>query len=230
MIDRLLRYLVRRRHPAVLADLARTAPVSRAFGFDRGTPIDRRYIDAFLRRSREHIQGAVLEVASNELTRRFGGERVTRSEVLHATPGAPGATLVGDLARPESLPEGLFDCFICTQTLHCVFEIREAVRGCHRLLAPGGVLLATLPGISQISRYDMDRWGDYWRVTTAAARRLFEPVFGEHVEVESLGNVLAATMFLQGLTVEDLPDPSLLDRHDPDYQVTVTVVARRKAA
>ena len=31
---------------------------------------------------------------------------------------------------------------------------------------PGGSLLLTVPGISQIARYD-DHWGDYWRFTSA---------------------------------------------------------------
>jgi SAM-dependent methyltransferase len=228
MLGRVLQLVRRWRNPVVLGDLTRTDPVSRTFAFDRGTPIDRRYIEAFLATSRDAIRGTVLEVADNNLTRRFGGSRVRASEVLYAPPGGPRATLVGDLAKPQSLPENRFDCFICTQTLQFVFEIQEAVRSCHRLLAPGGVLLATLPGISQVSRYDMDRWGDFWRVTTASAARLFEPVFGPDVRVQSLGNALAATLFLQGVAVEDLPDPAVLDVHDPDYQIVVTVFARKR--
>jgi hypothetical protein len=106
--------------------------------------------------------------------------------------------------------------------------VQKAVRGAHHLLKPGGVLLATVAGISQISRYDMERWGDYWRFTTASVRKLLEPVF-ERVEIGSMGNVLAATAFLQGIAVEDLPDPSLLDEKDDDYQVIITVVARKSS-
>ena len=99
--------------------------------------------------------------------------------------------------------------------------------GAHFLLKPGGVLLATVGGISQISRYDMERWGDYWRFTTASIQKLFEPVFRGGIELETYGNVLAATAFLQGIAVEELPDRTLLDEHDPDYQLLITIVARK---
>ena len=89
----------------------------------------------------------------------------------------------------------------------------------------GRVLLATFPGISQISRYDMDRWGDYWRFTDASARRLFGNVFGaENIEVETFGNVLTACAFLHGLASHELKQKQL-DYHDPDYQLVITVRA-----
>ena len=37
-----------------------------------------------------------------------------------------------------------------------------------RILKPGRVLLTTLPGISQLCRYGMDRWGDFWRFSARA--------------------------------------------------------------
>ena len=48
-------------------------PVSRSFGFDRGTPVDRRYIEQFLARHAAAIRGDVLEVGDDGYTRRFGG-------------------------------------------------------------------------------------------------------------------------------------------------------------
>ncbi len=92
-------------------------------------------------------------------------------------------------------------------------------------------MLATVAGISQISRFDMDRWGDYWRFTDAATRRLFGEVFGtENVVVKTRGNVLVACAFLHGLAVEELK-PAELEYDDPDYQVIITVraVKREKA-
>jgi hypothetical protein len=87
------------------------------------------------------------------------------------------------------------------------------------------VVLATVPGISQIVRYDMDRWGDFWRFTSLSARRLFECGFPEgDVRVETHGNVLAATAFLQGLSTRDLR-PDELNFRDPDYEVLITVRA-----
>jgi hypothetical protein len=226
MIPELIRYLTRRKVRVVFNDRSATKPASSVFGLDRGTPIDRRYIERFLASKAELVRGRVLEIAESHYSRRFGGDRVEAYEVLHATPGNRNATIVGDLTDVATLPENAVDCFICTQTLNFIYDVQGAVRGAHHLLKPGGVLLATVAGISQISRFDMERWGDYWRFTTASVRKLLEPVFGA-VEIGSLGNVLAATAFLQGVAVEDLPDPALLDEADDDYQVIITVVARK---
>lgn len=216
------------RRPVLFNDLMRNKPISNIFGLDRGTPIDRYYIENFLQKNRHLIRGRVLEVAENYYGKLFGTEKVEAFEILHAVPDNNAATIVGDLTDISTLPENRVDCFICTQTFHVIFDIQKAIKGAHYLLKPGGVLLATVPGISQISRYDMDRWGDYWRFTTASVKKLFEPVFKGGVEIESHGNVLAASAFLQGVAVEDLPDKALLDEHDPDYQVLITIVARKR--
>jgi hypothetical protein len=103
--------------------------------------------------------------------------------------------------------------------------MRAALKTLHRILRSGGVLLATFTGISQISRYDMDRWGDYWRVTTLSARRLFEEFWpADDVEVQAYGNVLLAVAYLHGLTIDEV---SATDRDcvDQDYQLIITVRA-----
>ena len=151
-------------------NLRRITPISRVFGFDRGQPIDRYYIEAFLQRQSHDIRGRVLEIGDPEYTHKFGSDRVTQSDVLHAVSGNPQATLVGDLATGQGIPHNVFDCIILTQTLLFVYDFHAAVTNCYAALKPGGVLLATFPGISQISRYDMDRWGDYWRFATRSAK------------------------------------------------------------
>jgi SAM-dependent methyltransferase len=228
MLAKLLHHLARRRRPASIHDLTRTSPLSTNFGWDRGTPVDRYYIEQFLREQAPLVRGKVLEVGDASYTRKFSGGRADSMDVLHFAAGNPEATIVGDLTNPSTLPAGAFDCFICAQTLQYTFEIRKAVEGAHHLLRPGGVLLATVPGISQISRQDSAAYGEYWRFTTSSVERLVRSVFGGgNVAVGSRGNVLAATALLQGIALEELPDASLLDRTDPDYQVIVTAVARK---
>lgn len=206
----------------------RLRPLSRKFGADRGTPIDRYYIERFLQQHRNEIRGRVLEVGEPVYTRRFGGQRITHSDVLHAEAGNPQATLVGDLATGDGIPQEAFDCIIFTQTLPFIYDFRSALVHVRSALRPGGVLLGTLPGVSQISRYDMDRWGDYWRFTGLSARRSFEDAFGAgQVSVEVFGNVLVATAFLYGLSVEDLRSEEL-DHRDDDYHMLITVRAVRK--
>ena len=206
-------------------NLRRVEPISRVFGLDRGQAIDRYYIENFLARHCADVRGSVLEVADDEYTRRFGGEGVTQSHVLYAHEGNPRATIVADLSSGDSIQSNSFDCIILTQTLQYIYDTRAAIQTLYHSLKPGGVLLATFPGIGQISRYDMDRWGDYWRFTTLSAQKLFEEAFlpGD-VIVESCGNVLSAISLLQGLAVEDVREEEL-KHHDPDYEMLITVRA-----
>lgn len=213
------------RKPVNFNDQLRTEPISRKFGFDRGCPIDRYYIDSFLKQNQNVITGSVLEIAECTYSKQFGHD-ISSYEILHYDDSNKNATIVGDLTKPETLPEERIDCFICTQTLNFIFDVPKAIEGSYKVLRKGGVLLCTVSGISQISRYDMDRWGDYWRFTDLSILKLMESVFGEgNVEVVTFGNALAATAFLQGLAVDDLPDTSLLDKNDKDYQITIGIKA-----
>ncbi len=211
----------------LLGSLRRLEPISRVFGTDRGQPIDRYYIEQFLSAHASDIRGHVLEVGDDAYTRKFGGERVTKSDVLHAVAGNPKATIVADLTFADNIPSGTFDCIILTQTLQVIYDVRASLRHLYRVLKPGGLLLATFPGISQISRYDMERWGDYWRFTTLSTWRLFEEVFPPaYLKVQAYGNVLAATAFLYGLATQELRQEEL-DHRDTDYEVLITVKAAK---
>lgn len=212
---------------AKFGSFRRLTPISTNFGFDRGLPVDRYYIENFLLSQRELIQGRVLELLDNTYTLRFGGDRVTQSDTLHAPMGKidSAVSIVADLTDAPNIPSDSFDCIILTQTLQFIYDMRSAIATVYRILKPGGVLLLTVPGISQISREDMDLWGEYWRFTQLSAQRLFGEVFPpEEVEVKSYGNVLTATAFLYGLATPELRQ-SELDFHDPNYEVIITVKA-----
>ena len=206
-------------------NLRRLTPVSRIFGLDRGQSIDRYYIERFLQEHTADIRGYVLEIGNSTYIQQFGRQQVTRSEVLHVTSSNPVATIIGNFETGEGIPQERFDCVILTQTLPFIYDIKAAMANIYAALRRGGVLLATLCGISQISRYDMERWGDDWRFTSLSARRLFEEVFPPaNVMVEAHGNVLTATAFLYGLASHELRTREL-DFRDPDYEVLITVRA-----
>lgn len=208
-----------------LGDLGGTEPVSRSFGGDRGTPIDRYYIERFLALHAGDIRGRVLEVGDSRYTRRFGGASVRRADAVDAPGSAnPDATHRADLAGRTGLPRAAYDCVILTQTLHMIYDVRGVVATLRRVLKPGGTCLATVPGISQIDRADgPEKW--FWFMTQTAARLLFAERFGaENVAVEPHGNVYAATAFLQGLSLEEV-EPRKLDVADPLYPVITTVRA-----
>jgi SAM-dependent methyltransferase len=222
----------RRRHvpePGAVdfGDLGHVEPFSRAFGGDRGMPLDRYYIESFLGRNASDIKGRVAEIGDSVYTHRFGGDRVTRSDIVDSPESDnPNATLRVDLQREGAIRPHCFDCMIVTQTLHMIYDVRGALATIHQALAPGGVVLATVPGITSIDASDgPEKW--FWAMTQSAARRLFEEKFGAGgVHVEQFGNVLAATAFLQGLAFEEV-DRASLDVVDPLYPVVTGIRAVR---
>lgn len=213
-------------HPRVgrvpMGTLRRLRPISNVFGYDRGRPVDRVYIETFLEANRQYIKGDLLEVGDDRYSRQYG-EGIRSIQVISLDGENPQVSIVADLAEGSGVPEEKFDCIICVQTLQFIFDVRAAVTTLQRALKPGGMLLVTVPGISQISRYDMERWGDYWRFTSLSLSKLLAPEFREY-SVESFGNVLSAMGLLHGLAESDL-DPSEISFRDEDYQVIVAARA-----
>ena len=190
-------------------DLRGPHPISRVFGYDRGLPIDRYYIERFLEMHRQDITGRTLEIGDDEYTRRYGDIRTTQRDVLHVHGRNPAATIVGDLAHAFHIPDETFDCIVVTQTLHLIYDIGGAITTLRRTLRAGGVVLATFPGISQLSH---DEWSGTWSwaLSSQLARGLFATRFGErNVSVEVRGNLLAAAAFLQGLATAELTSAQL---------------------
>jgi SAM-dependent methyltransferase len=216
--------------------LRRLTPVGRAF-WERGEPIDRYYIEAFLRQQSGQddyvtgdIHGRVLEIGDDTYARMMGrwgqpGSPVTAVDVLSPDPAASQATVRGDLTNAPQIPDDTYDCVICTQTLLLIYDVRAAIATLHRILKPGGVLLVTIPGISPLCRPDASLWGDFWRFTSRSAEMLFAEVFdAADVSVESYGNVLSATAFLHRLGVAELRKAEL-DLRDPDFELIIGVRA-----
>jgi SAM-dependent methyltransferase len=216
--------LQRVRHPAWLGTIRRTTPLSEHYGRDRGTPVDRYYIEQFLAAERGAIRGRVLEVMDRDYTVRFGAA-VDSSDVLDIDPGNPDATVVADLASADAVPTGSFDCFILTQTLQYIYDLKAAVVHAHRILGPGGTLLCTVPVVSRIDRRELG--SEYGRLTGAACSRLFEDVFPPNsVAVRQRGNLLTAVAFLVGMAAEELSAREL-ERDDPFFPMVVTVRATK---
>ena len=214
--------VLRGRRPLWLGSLRRTDPISRHWGADRGTPVDRYYIERFLAEHSGDIRGRVLEILDSRYTEKFGSA-VESSDVLDIDAANPRATIVADLTAADEVPSTSFDCIVLTQTLQSIYDYGAAVRETHRMLRPGGVILATVPAVSKIDP-TAGVAGDYWRFTRASCNRLFGDIFGTSMTVETRGNVLAAVAFLHGLAREDLSDPEL-DVQDDFFPLVVTIRA-----
>ena len=206
-----------------LGDLHSLKPINSGWGLERGQPIDRYYIENFLARQSDDICGRVLGVGDDYYTQKFGGDRVTQIDVLHIEDN-PNATIIADLTDAEHIPSDTFDCFLLIQTLQFIYEVRLALKTTYRIMKPGGVVLATFPGITPLKD---EEWNNCWcwNFTAISAQRMFEEVFPqENIQVETYGNVLAGTAFLHGMAVQDLAQDKL-DYRDPSYEVIITVRA-----
>jgi GT2 family glycosyltransferase len=210
-----------------LGDLKRTTPISRTFGFDRGRPVDRYYIESFLESNADCIRGSVLEIGDPNYTRRFGGQAVRSSDVLNVRPGVPQTTIVADLADGRGIPKRGFDCIVATQTLHLIFDAASALRTLHDALRPAGTLLLTIPGT--ISPLASDQWREHWQwgFTAVSISRLIGEAFGNaEARISVFGNVLASVAFLHGIAAEEL-SPADLDYRDEHYPVLIAVRVSR---
>ncbi|NIO22032.1 MAG: methyltransferase domain-containing protein, partial [Candidatus Aenigmarchaeota archaeon] len=174
-------------------DLRRLKPINEHWGSDRGLPVDRYYIEQFLSENSTCIKGRVLEFGDDRYTRKFGTENIIESDIINLLKEShPETTIVADITSASHIPSDSFDCVIFTQTLQFIYDFRAAIQTLYRILKPGGVLLATFPGISQSSG---KTWDEYWcwKFTSLSAERLFKEFFPNNsVEVEAHGNLLAA--------------------------------------
>jgi SAM-dependent methyltransferase len=197
------------------------APISNAYGMDRGQPVDRYYIERFLEENRAAIRGACVEVRDAAYTRRFG-QGVTREDVLDIDPANANATIVGDLRRLDAVADATYDCVILTQVLQYIDDLDRAVREAVRILKPGGTILATMPCLQRTERHP-----HHWKFTALSAEYLFTKCFPkECLEVRAWGNVAAGMAIWVGLAREDLRGKDL-DRHDPNFPCTISVRATK---
>ncbi len=199
------------------ASIRRLEPLSE-WGFDRGTAVDRFYIERFLQEHRDLVHGRTLEVKEDLYATSLGAEQV---DVLDIDPTNPEATIVGDVCDPATLPEGTFDAAIVTQTLQLVPDPVTGLRNVLRALRPGAAALVTVPAMSRLAG-DWDRW----RWTARGLQDLVHEAGGTGAVVAH-GNQVVCRAFLLGAAIDDLP-PEVRDVEVPDFPLVVTAVVRRR--
>jgi hypothetical protein len=208
-------------------NLRRLRPFSERYGFDRGLPVDRFYIEAYLARHAADVRGRVLEVKDASYTVRFGGSSVSASDVLDIDPNNVDATVVADLCDEGSLPAARFDCFVLTQTLHLLSDVQTGLRNAWQALAPGGVLLLTAPTLARVDRHLTEI--DFWRFTPRGLERLLADACPDaEAEVEGRGNLITAIAFLAGLSADELKAEELAHA-DPFFPILACARVRKRA-
>jgi hypothetical protein len=201
-------------------NLRRLRPFSDRYGYDRGTPVDRYYIERFLGEHAHRVRGNVLEVKDASYTRRFGVgahpvvvdiDRRNRDADLHA-----------DLNVPGSLPAASFDCLILTQVLQFLSP-ETALGNLWAATAPGGSLLLTVPVLGRLDPHLHAT--DFWRWTPGG---LAELLSRNQIPagVTGYGNLLACVSALLGLSVEDL-SAAELEVNDPRFPLVACAYAEK---
>jgi SAM-dependent methyltransferase len=205
-------------------NVLRRRPFSEQWGTERGTPIDRVFIEAFLAEHRRDVRGRVLEVKEVRYATTFG-TGVTSSHVVDIDPKNAAASIVADLAVPSSLPAQRFDCAIITQTLQFVSDLDAALRNIYDALAPGGVALITMPAVSrlEVTLASEERWRVLPRGLEALIARSCP---GSTGEVRGYGGLPTCLGFLLSLGAEEL-DRSDLDHHDEHFPLLVAARIER---
>jgi peptidoglycan/xylan/chitin deacetylase (PgdA/CDA1 family)/SAM-dependent methyltransferase len=196
-------------------DLSGPLPLGNNWGFSRGTPIDRFFIERFLTRHQGDIGGHVLEVGDDTYTKKFGAYRVSVSDVVDLRADNPRASITADLRNAPIIPSDSFDCVILTQVLDEIDDVEAALATVVRVLRPGGVALITVPGISQISSNpdEASRWNRSFYPRTLQ-RHLVKYFDRKKLIIEGLGNLKTTIGFLAALAQEDLESKDFLLQDD----------------
>ncbi len=200
-------------------------PLSRRCGVERGTPIDRYYIEKFIASNQKCIRGITMEVADNYYTKKFG-LNVEKSLTMHVEGWGKDVIQI-NLETGKGVLDNSIECFICTQTIQMIYDIKAAVYNIYRMLKPGGIALITIAGIAGLSLYDYYNWGEYWRGTPKAIKKLFEEIFEEdNIKIVSYGNVKTTIAFLYGMCIEDLRENDFL-YDDEQFPLLLGCVVRK---
>ena len=216
-----LRSLIRGYERPRWGNLRRTVPFSSTYGFERGTPIDRHYLNAFLATHHSLITGNVLEVQTDSYTHRFGRD-VQRADTFDIVPSAT-VTYVCDFAHCErAIPDHAYDCLLLPNTLPHFLELEPALSNALRVVRPGGAILASAAGLLLLT-------GDvpeYWRLSPDGWRERLSTAWpGAALEIAGHGNCLTAVAAQLGLALEELTSAEL-DAYDPRFPVLTTIVCR----
>tara|TARA_Y100000385_G_scaffold274995_1_gene318802 strand:+ start:293 stop:985 length:693 start_codon:yes stop_codon:yes gene_type:complete len=222
----LFRYLIR---SFTKVDLNNNDFISNDFGFGRGTPIDRYYLEIFLKTNQKYFIGESLEFGSDFYLKKYNN-RIKSFDVFTSFLDKKNSKNIikGDLSLIEDLPKEKYDFIVCTNVLNFIYEIDSAIKGLHKMLKKNGICLISLAGFStHVSRYDMDKWGDYWRLSKKTAIKIFKKNNFEIEECNSYGNVYLASAQMKGFCVEDI-DNEMLKNVDNDYQMLITLRIKKK--
>ena len=198
-------------------------PISDKFGFDRGTPIDRYYIESFMEEHKNKVVGRCLEIHDDAYTKRFGEQKVTKADVADIDTDNKLANIYVDLATADTIPDNTYDTLIITHTIGLIPEHEKAVKHLYRILKPGGTLLLTVSAMGPF----ITNGNGFWRYTIKSVPYLLEKCFKkENISVKSYGNVLSGQAAWVAMAAEEFTKEEL-DTVDERYPLVIAAIATK---
>ena len=202
-------------------------PIDPNWGFERGTPIDRVYVERFVGAHAADIRGRVLEIAAPDYTNTFG-RGVEQVDILMATEGNPQATIVGDLTDAPHIPTTRSTARSSRRRSSSSTTSAPRSRRCNESSRPAACCSRPCPDSRRSRRLEDEEFGEWWHYTGRSVRRLAEEAFGAG---ERRGRDVRerprGVGFLYGLAASDLESEEL-DAHDPLYEVVIGLRAVKR--
>ena len=207
-------------HHLQWGDLRRRFPVDANYGFGRGTPIDRFYLDIFLRKIKKNVCGKILEIGADQkrldLKKYKPGARFDSLDIEgKSKPTFTANAEVQSILKPRS-----YDSILAFNVLgHCRNPF-SVTKNMHTWLRPGGIAFCAVSSSQRVGRCPED----CWKIQPDGLRALFSNF--RKIQIISYGNLTTTIGALQGLAAEELSKEELLDHH-PDYPVLSCVIAEK---
>lgn len=199
-------------------------PLSVKYGYDRGLPIERYYIEKFLSENGEKIKGLVLEVESDQYATRFGGKNISSLEIVDYNSSNKKANYIDDLQFGKKLPKEYYDCVLITQVIGAIADYNSFVNTVFDILKPGGNLILTTSGLATMIKPPQE---PFWRFTPKGLKMIFEKKFKTgNTYVESFGNFLTGQASWIGASAQELSTKEL-DQKDDRYPVLIGLIATK---
>jgi SAM-dependent methyltransferase len=200
-------------------------PLSRKFGFDRGTPIDRYWVESFVNKNKSSIRGICLEIEDSRYTDKYGSN-ISQSDILDINQLNKKANIYGDLRNLITIIESnTYDCIILTQVLGMIDDYNAAISECFRILKPNGKIIATVSAFSPVYKNNLS----FWRFAPLGAQYLFSKYFGkQNVTVTTFGNAYTGQCSWLGMSQEEI-DRNELSKNDPEFPCLIGIIAMKVA-
>jgi SAM-dependent methyltransferase len=211
-------FLVPSRGKVNWGSLGAYVPISTGFGFERGTPIDRYYLNRFIEEVRSQVRGVVIEIGgslNNRTVYNFVNAREYHAMDLIQR---PDVDIVGNAEDPAAFPASSIDSVIAFNVLEHCREPWVVIDNALLWLKPGGALFCMVPNAQRIHKMP----GDYWRPLPQAVSWMLRR-FSTH-QLRVYGNPIALVASFMGIASEEVPRRDL-DFFNPDYPVATCAVA-----